>query len=395
MRTFFLIFFVCLASAQGSDDLYGAIKEGELILNLRFRLETVDQEGLPKDAFAPTLRTRLGYRTAGFYDWKLMLEFENVFHVGDTNFNDTVNGETRYPVVADPEDTEVNRVALSYTGFDGQAIILGRQRIIFDNSRFIGNVGWRQNEQTFDAALWRYEKTKNIKVTLAYLANVNRIFGNSHPVSSDIRMDTLLANAKFKVGQAGDLVVFGYFIDYQDAPTSSNKTLGFRFDGKHELEGEWFWTHDLSYADQSDYQDGSSLIDAAYYSASLGFGFGPFSFSATQEVLEGDGNYAFVTPLATVHAFNGWADRFITTPTNGILDRFVTFNYKKNLWNVIVRAHQFEADTGNADYGNEIDALVTRKLSKRTSLGLKAADFNSDGFGPDITKLWAFCQYVW
>ena len=30
----------------------------------------------------------------------------------------------------------------------------------------------------------------------------------------------------------------------------------------------------------------------------------------------------FQTPLATLHAFNGWADKFLSTPVNGIEDLY-------------------------------------------------------------------------
>src|SRR5690606_12592617 len=37
-----------------------------------------------------------------------------------------------------------------------------------------------------------------------------------------------------------------------------------------------------------------------------------------------DGAYGFQTPLATKHAFNGWADKFlISTPVDGLTDTYV------------------------------------------------------------------------
>ena len=56
-----------------------------------------------------------------------------------------------YPVVADPESYEINRLQLTNTSIIDTTITLGRQRIVLDDHRFVGNVGWRQNEQTFDA----------------------------------------------------------------------------------------------------------------------------------------------------------------------------------------------------------------------------------------------------
>ncbi len=56
-----------------------------------------------------------------------------------------------YPVVADEEAYEINRFQFTNTSLPGTTLTLGRQRILLDDQRFIGNSGWRQNEQTFDA----------------------------------------------------------------------------------------------------------------------------------------------------------------------------------------------------------------------------------------------------
>jgi hypothetical protein len=53
-------------------------------------------------------------------------------------------------VVADPEGTEVNQVWVGYEKYDTN-VKFGRQTFTLDNHRFIGNVIWRQNEQTYDA----------------------------------------------------------------------------------------------------------------------------------------------------------------------------------------------------------------------------------------------------
>jgi hypothetical protein len=45
------------------------------------------------------------------------------------------------------------------------------------------------------------------------------------------------------------------------------------------------------------------------------------------EVLEGNGTIGFATPLATLHAFNGWADMFLTTPANGLKDFYLKAAY--------------------------------------------------------------------
>lgn len=122
-----------------------ALTSGEHWVNLNLRGESVDQDGFSRDAFALTLRTVLGYETARYGGWAILVEAEDVSAVGDAAYNSTINGNTDRPVIADPDGTEVNQAYLSYVGIEDTTVRLGRQRIKLDNDRFIGNVGWRQN----------------------------------------------------------------------------------------------------------------------------------------------------------------------------------------------------------------------------------------------------------
>ena len=128
-----------------------AITSGQAHLDFRYRYEQVDQQGFDVDAYASTLRTRLNYTTAEWQGLTAMLEAANVVVLGQYDlYNSTTNGATSRPVVADPEYTEINQAWLQYRrgSFTG---IGGRQVINLDNQRFVGNVAWRQNDQTYDA----------------------------------------------------------------------------------------------------------------------------------------------------------------------------------------------------------------------------------------------------
>ena len=127
-----------------------AAADGDWILDTRLRYESVSQDGL-EDANAVTLRARLGYETPAWRGFRALAELEGVVQLTD-DFNDTVNGHTAYAVVPDPEAFELNRLQIAWSGAEGRSVVLGRQRIVLGNARFIGNVGFRQNEQTFDAA---------------------------------------------------------------------------------------------------------------------------------------------------------------------------------------------------------------------------------------------------
>lgn len=75
---------------------------------LRWRLETVDQVEKPHDATAVTLRLRAGVKTDAWHGFSALVEGEAIGRTGPENFNDTVNGLTAFPVVADPSDVLLN-----------------------------------------------------------------------------------------------------------------------------------------------------------------------------------------------------------------------------------------------------------------------------------------------
>ena len=93
----------------------GALTGGKAHLDFRYRLETVDQDGIVDDAYASTLRTRLNYLTGEWHGFSAMLEAANVVVLGQYSlYNSTTNGATDRPVVADPKYTEINQAFLQY-----------------------------------------------------------------------------------------------------------------------------------------------------------------------------------------------------------------------------------------------------------------------------------------
>jgi len=96
----------------------------------------------------------------------------------------------------------------------------------------------------------------------------------------------------------------------------------------------------------------------------------------------------FSTPLATSHAFNGWADVFLTTPDTGLMDYYFAVNgtLNKAKWAVIY--HMFEPQDGSMDYGTELDAVISYPCSSRVQVGLKGAFYYSDGFASNRDKIW-------
>lgn len=386
-----LIALVAPAAARAADDI-----PGKVILEMRLRSETVDQDGFGRDAHALTLRTRLGYETPAWNGFKLLVEGENVTAL-NADYNSTTNGKVSYPVVTDPEDTELNRAQVSWTGERGDAVV-GRQRLILGNARFVGNVGFRQNEQTFDAAKTTFRPTKDLAFTYAYVDRVHRIFGDDHP-QGEWDSDSHLVQAELKTA-LGQLTGYGYLLDFETAPAQSSATWGARFAGSRPLRDGLSVTYELEAARQTDYGAAPTDFELGYVALAAGLKGKTRWVAVGVERLDGDGRRGFGTPLATLHAFQGWADVFLNTPASGVRDLNLRAGATLPLeapagpLRVQAAAHEFTDDDGSARFGREFDLLLAAPLSKQVSAELKAAFF--DGARPafaDRTKVWLTLEY--
>lgn len=375
-----------------------ALTQGKVSLQLRPRYEYVEQTGFADPAEAATLRTQLGYTSGAWRGLSAVLQMEDVSTVGVERFNSTTNGKTQFPIVADPSATEVNQAYVRYAGLPWLDLKYGRQVIAYDNHRFIGDVGWRQNQQTYDALAVVFKPLTALVVNYAHVSNVNRIFGERHPTQSDFRMDSDLLNMSFKTG-VGTAVAYGYLLEFAALPAASSQTLGLRFDGASTVGGAATKVlYTAEHAQQGDYAEAPASVDADYTFGALGFDIAGVQLKANYELLSGNGIYSFQTPLATLHAFNGWADRFLTTPADGLEDLFLTAGTALSGFNLGVQYHQYKSDNLGYRYGDEWGVSVARKLTGNITALLKYADYRgADGatltarnpaLAQDVQKVW-------
>jgi hypothetical protein len=365
--------------------------QGDVILDARLRYESVAQDGFGKDAHALTLRTRLGYETPAWQGLRLLAEGENVTALVD-GYNSTTNGKTTYPSVADPETTELNRLQVSYTGKAGDGVV-GRQRIVLGNARFIGNSGFRQTEQTFDAVKIGLRPTADLALTYAYVDRVHRVF-TAKSIQGDWVSDSHLLQAEAKT-PLGQVTGYGYLLDFENAPTQSSATWGLRLAGSHRLNHRLNATYEAEFARQSDYRNSPTPFDLDYLDLGVGLTSRARSASLGFERLDGNGRRGFQTPLATLHAFQGWADVFLTTPVRGVRDLNLraSTSFKPQGWpgpmKLQAAIHDFADADGGQDYGREIDALVSLPLTPHLTAELKAAAFDgATAAFADRTKIW-------
>ncbi len=439
-----------------TKNINAALKGGTADLVLRLRYEDVSDDilaGSPligtEDADLLTLRTALGYTTARAYGFYGRIEFEATTIIGDKNAL-TVSDDLTFPpgpagsriaaghsVIPDPQKEEFNEAYIGWRSASsgcvnapggcngGTTVKAGRQQIIYDNHRWVGNIVWRQNFQSYDALRIDNTSINNLSLSYVYLDQVNRTFGPDSPFNKSLMSDSHLINISYKT-PIGKLVGYGYLLDFDDNPRTpfvegvglgpgvasfDSNTIGVRFTGKYKTSDSFSLVYQLEYANQDPVKDAdSSLSDNDYTLLEVGGAFKlggkPVVLKIGQEVLEGNGVNALQTPLATIHAFNGWADKFVgapggtATPAGGLEDTSITLVVKGLIGKskLVFQYHDYQANTtvnGISDYGDEWGALFAKPFNKNWLGLIKYASFSDggDGFSYDTDKFWVMAQY--
>ncbi|WP_153301632.1 alginate export family protein [Endozoicomonas arenosclerae] len=371
-----------------ADEFIEALTGGEAFGDFRLRYETVDQDNALKDGKALTLRSRLGYKTGDYYGFSGLLEFEDSRSIaGIDDYNDTVGNGGDYSVIADPEVTEVDQAFIQYK-MEGLTAKLGRQVIAYDNQRFVGHVGWRQDRQTFNALSADYMPVKGLSLKYAYINKRNRIFAEE----KDLRSKDHLLNASYAT-PIGKLTGYAYLLELDNDTSNSLDTYGLRLAGSMEASDlKLLYTGE--YATQKS-KSGSTKYDATYYFAEGGVVVAGITAKVGYEVLgSDDGMYGFSTPLATAHKFNGWTDQFLGTPAQGLKDLYASVGGKLFGGKWSVTYHDFSADEDTAtidDLGKEIDLVYSKKFGKHYNAGVKYATYSAGDKAAgkvDTDKLW-------
>ncbi len=283
--------------------------------------------------------------------------------------------------VVDPEMSEINQAWVTYTGLGNTTAKVGRQRVVLDNQRFIGGVAWRQNEQTYDAAALINSSIPDTTVVYAYVHNVKNIVG------ANIDTDSQLLNINYAGIPGAKLSLYRYEIEVE------NDTTGIRLDGKADM-GSAKFLYELELATQEGHHN--SAAEADYSHIALGIKASGFTAKLGREELgaEDAASVGFSTALGTKHKFNGWADKFLTTPTGGLEDTYLTLGTKAGNFNIKLMYHEFDSAEGSADLGDELDIAISTKLDNGLKLLLKGADYSAGDSGTDTTKIWLQAQYA-
>ena len=391
---------VSSVSASEGINIFDNIKvSGEL----RPRYETTDKKDDGKNsAQAITMRTRLAVSTdslVGIEGLSAKIGVTAVNNFGYTNYA-PASTSGNYETILDAQQAMLSEGYVAYT-IANTTLAAGRSHINLDDQRFIGTVGWRQMERSYDTV---HVVNKSIEGLTLLGAYVYGYAGVANVTTSET--NSALINVNYKLNDALVISAFDYMLaDIHD-------TYGARISGVAPLGGVKL-DYAASYAQQKDASlkfrnTTTTKIDASYYDVALGANISGVIVGAEYEVLgkaNGASAKGFTTPLATLHKFQGFADEFLgqtaSTNNNGLSDASVKLGYAdKSLGKLIGFYHKFNAETGAAkDLGSEFDAVYANAIPGVNGLGglLKVAMFKAgetaSTHNKDNTKFWAQLDY--
>jgi hypothetical protein len=358
------------------------------LIDIRTRYEFADIDPLDHSN-AWTFRERLGLKTMAWHGFSALIEGEFSQAAVDEYNGGAPGADPFDPLkspIFDPETNELNQGYLQYEGFDTTAKI-GRQRIKYDNDAFIGNVGWRQNEQTYDAFSISNKSIDKLTLNYAYINQVNRIFGSNAdaPLApgfanvQDIAASTHLFNASYAGIQGVTLGAYAYIMNFHDVGAWDNNTFG--GSAKTDALGLTFYG-EMAWQDKAGVAGDEEAL-YAHVTATKNLKTASFDFGALTLGVE-HLDAGFKTPLATVHAFNGFADvtdgARISGAHNGLTDLYVSHTmpiFWGIKWTNVLRA--MDDNSIGSGYGWEYDSVLVKKFDEHFTALAKFAFFDSEG----------------
>lgn len=367
----------------------------QLDFSARSRYAEVDNSVQGRD-LSVLLRADLNSHWNELLSSKIEVDYVKSFLPDDHSDGVHLNNK---PLIPDAPGADLNQALVSLKLPD-MIINLGRQRLNFDDQRFVGGNGFWQNEQTFDALNSRLQWQSNSNISYTYVANVNRILGDdatrdSYPSGSyggyasqrpaellgDHRHHTQLLRAEWNEWDYSQLVGYGYFIRNKDLPSDSTNTLGasYSFNYKAEL---FKYRVQLEAATQARTQ-GNSSAQIPYYLVDAGLGINRLELSGRYEVLAAKNGTAFITPLGSLQDFLGWANNFSYVPSTGISDASLRLLWRAAPFRIDLRYHLFNQYHSSTIFGRETDLDLVYKPARKHSIALRYAYFQPEHWAGD------------
>jgi len=278
---------------------------------------------------------------------------------------------------------------------------VGRQELVYDDSRMLGNVGWAQQARAHDLGLFKFEQD-NLKVHLglAFNQNPKPDFGTYYTVPKNYKaMQFLWVHTK--IGKSGLSFLFlnngmesangidtltGNVNAYQ---TLYSQTIGARFTptlGPVKLAAAMYYQMGKVSAD-------TNSLSAMYFALAGTFkvsdnftvigGFEYLSGRSLKDKMENPDQFKSFTPLyGTNHKFNGHMDYFYVGNHGnsvGLVDIYATVKLKFGKWSVFATPHYFMAaadvyrvkpSTTKSDFNEDSYENMSKGLGIEVDMGV-------------------------
>lgn len=313
---------------------------------------------------------------------------------------------------------------------------IGRQEIVFDNSRFFGNLDWALQGRSHDFALLRYEK-KMFKLYAGggYNQEVESLSGNIFNITNQYKLAQLFRlEYRFKgfdfsillwnegrqyVVKDSVLIVVGKGVRYRQ--TIGIPTLKYKI---RNTTISAFYYHqlgkDVNNKLVNAFDASLCLSQRVHFNlvkkTGITFTLGTETISGNSTNNNGRTNFSFFPFYGTNHAHNGYMDMFFVggrfENSVGLIDNYLRVKYDLNSkMFVSLNSHYFnaygkvydKANKLNPNLGTELDLTIGYKINDPVSLQLGYSQFFntvtmnyiSKVNSPQNTQNWAYLMIVY
>ncbi|MGQ3677947.1 alginate export family protein [Tenacibaculum discolor] len=262
------------------------------------------------------------------------------------------------------------------------SVKLGRQEVIYDDSRIFGNVGWAQQARSHDMAMLKYKKDSfKFDVGLAFNQSKENLTGTNLTTPNTYKAMQYAWLHKDWSNFSGSFLFLNNGMQSPNGLKYS-QTIGTHLTAKKDK---------FTIAASLYYQFGNDVLDRDLNAYLLGLeamfkasekakiGLGVELQSGNDYNTPADENNAFTPFYGTNHKFNGFMDYFYVgnhINSVGLLDLYAKANFKLNSKSGLTAfVHNFSAaaDINNSvsnQLGTEVDIVYGYKFTK--DIGFKA-----------------------
>ncbi len=314
-------------------------------------------------------------------------------------------GQEKQLVVGDGYNTTIHQAWAKIKLNDIIALKVGRQELVYDDSRILGNVGWAQQARSHDLALFQIEKKDAFK--LHFGIAVNAVQTDQYTVSNYKEMQFLWFNKKFSDAYTlsvlalnngvqdtllngnvgGNATTYSQIIGQRSVYKTGKLTLGLNFYYQMGHDKGVYYDNEGN-ANRRKVSAYNLGIDVKYkinanLATTVGFEMLSGNSQTDTSAAYAETNHAFTPLYGTNHKFNGWMDYFYVgnhINSVGLNDINFGLHYKKekiltgaifhyfmanaDVYDAEASAKSGKIETMSAGLGMELDTYIAYKLSK-------------------------------